>query len=202
MTGRNSSNFQLTIGNQFSMSNFLKNIRYSVVAMKRGGVQNQGFTFIELLVVVGIMIILSTTTINLLFSTLRGSTKDKVVEDVKLSGDRALAQIENSLRFASEIVDNGSGQVCQAGMTAIGYVSYGLPGNYSLSGTRIASNSNFLTSDSVQVRALDFSCKADAVGEPAYVDVTVTIGRGNAGTDKAEEVYEETFKTGVSLRKY
>lgn len=162
-----------------------------------------GFTFIELMLVATIMVILATTTINLLFSTLRGSTKDKVIQDVKLEGDRAMSQIENALRFASEVVDNGQGQICQSDMTGIGYLaSDGLAGNYSLSGTRIASNSAFLTSDSVEVRSLDFDCQTDSVGEASYVTVTAVIGRGSAATDKNEEVYEQEFKAGVSLRKY
>lgn len=162
-----------------------------------------GFTFIELMMAATIMVVLATTTINLLFSTLRGSTKDKVIQDVKLEGDRATSQIENALRFASEVVDNGQGQICQSDMTGIGYIaSDGLAGNYSLSGTRIASNSAFLTSESVEVRSLDIDCQTDAVGDASYVSVSMVIGRGNSATDKNEEVYEQEFKTGVSLRKY
>lgn len=52
--------------------------------------ENKGFTFIELLVTVGIIIVLTTVVAQILFSTIRSNTKSEVIREVKQNGDIAI----------------------------------------------------------------------------------------------------------------
>lgn len=63
-----------------------------------------GFTIVELLVVVSIMAILSVIFTNILVDTLRGRNKVKAINQVKQNGQVALGQLSNEIRNADGII--------------------------------------------------------------------------------------------------
>jgi len=175
-------------------------IRFKV----QGNRLKAGFTLIEMMVVIGVLALLSLVTVNLLLTTLVGSTKDKTVQAVKLVGDTVLVQAENMIRSSNKLIENNEKEVCVPGSM----VSLGLEdadGNQKIiseSSGRLLLNSDYLTTGDLTATGLSFQCLRSGTGMPVYVDMEFTLTKGDPVNDKPEELYQETFKTGVSLRQF
>jgi prepilin-type N-terminal cleavage/methylation domain-containing protein len=68
----------------------------------------QGFTLIEILVVIAIIGILTGITSDIFIQIIRGSNKANVVTEIKQNGDNILNQLERTIRNAEEITAVGS----------------------------------------------------------------------------------------------
>lgn len=68
--------------------------------MKKISHRNDGFTLIELIVVISIVAVIAALVTGVLFSALRGSSKTNVLADVKENGNYVLSVIGRTLRFA------------------------------------------------------------------------------------------------------
>ncbi|MFA5933333.1 MAG: type II secretion system protein [Microgenomates group bacterium] len=66
--------------------------------------KNNGFTIIELLVVVSIMVVLGVIFTNILIDALRGRNKVKAINQVKQNGQVVLDKLSNEIRDADGIV--------------------------------------------------------------------------------------------------
>lgn len=64
---------------------------------------NRGYTLVELLAVTSIVVIVSGLIIGILYSTLRGSNKSKVTNDVAQNGNFALSSISNTALLATNV---------------------------------------------------------------------------------------------------
>ena len=171
---------------------------------------SKGFTLIEMMIVITLMVMLMLTASSLFFTTLIGSSKTNVTTQVKEEGDFALSQIEFLLRNAVALRTNLSGQTCQSGMDSIAFQSYD-NGITELqkeadpsddNHEKIASNSGiYLTSSRVELTSgPTFNCSQSNDGSAPFVEVNFTLRKGTPGIDQARDIVEQTFNTGVSLR--
>jgi len=155
----------------------------------------EGFTLIELVIVAGIMIIIAIVSVNLLFSTLKGSIKAEVIKNAKQNGDYAISVMERMIRNASEVI------TCESGMSSIEITN---PNNFkttfSFSSENIASSGANLISSGYQVTSSSFDCNK-IQDKPAVVTIKFTLETGGSST-KAEEKIKIPFQTTVSLRTY
>ena len=62
-----------------------------------------GFTLVEMLVVFGVFLIISTIILGILFTVLRGSNKSDSVIMVKQNGEYAMNQMVSSMRYAKSL---------------------------------------------------------------------------------------------------
>jgi prepilin-type N-terminal cleavage/methylation domain-containing protein len=172
--------------------------------------QTRGFTLIEMMVVISLMVMLMLTAASLFFTTLIGTSKTNVTTQVKEEGDFAISQIEFLLRNAIELVPNSSGQTCQSGMESIAFKSYDNGITELLkeedpsdnNSEKIASNSGiYLTSSRVElINGPSFNCTQANDGSAPHITTSFTIRKGTPGIDQARDIVEETFTSGVSLR--
>ena len=159
----------------------------------------QGFSLLEILVVITVFSILAILTTQAVLLTLRGSKKSESLTKVRGNIDYSLAIIERNIRNAELIVE------CPSPDTSI--ISY-LDENGALTsfscasdddGGYIASASGRLTSSEVDVTSCSFVCE-DIEGDtnPA---VTVSISAQDSSLS-AMEGGDITISTKIFLRSY
>lgn len=66
--------------------------------------KNTGFTLIELIVVVGVIVLLGLIFTDILVQTLRGQNKVRILNQVKQNGQVILERLSNSIRQGGEII--------------------------------------------------------------------------------------------------
>lgn len=167
----------------------------------------KGFTLIEILVVVGILGLIAVIGTNMFFSILRGSTKTRVLAEVKQNGNYALSVMGRMIRNSKGITSS-----CTSNMQTITIKNPDREETtFDLSETRIASKSalgtGYLTSDKVRIDKTDpvnkpyrFDCVSTA-GSPEVVTIRFTLSQPGVAT-RPEEQAAVDFKTTVSLRTY
>lgn len=110
--------------------------------MKRLNVRESGFTLIEVLVVIGIFVLISTVIVSIFFVVLRGTKNSDSIILVKQNGEYAMSQMIRMIRFAKSL---DSPTVCD--------------GNVLTSITISTFDSNQTT----------FSCPVDALPTPNFI---------------------------------
>lgn len=170
-----------------------------------------GFTLVELLVVVTLSIMLMLAASAMFFMFLIGNTKTVAIQRVKSEGEFALSQMEFLLRNAVELVDNSNGDTCTQNMTDIVLVSIdnGVTTLFAEEDPtdglmKIASNSGtYMTSAAVELtNGPEFDCVQGADGVSQYVTIQFSLRRGTPGIDQPRDIVEKTFTTGVNVRSY
>lgn len=172
---------------------------------------SRGYTLLELLVVMSILVLIMLSASALFLSSTLGNTRTVRTQIVKNEGKFALTQIEFILRNAVQIIPNSQGQTCQTGMSELYVLSYDnkltrllKETDTSDSKSKIASNSGvYLTSGSVNITSgPTFDCQESSDKTTQFVTVTFTLSKGNATTDQTKEIISETFKTSASIRSF
>lgn len=164
-----------------------------------------GFTLIEIMVVISIFAIIAVVGGNLFFSILKGATKSKTMESVKQNGNYALAAMERNIRNARKIVnsdynfleiDNPDGGTT----TRFSCEDLDADNNF-----EIASNSSRLISSEVKVypdcAGVFNVIKGEAGASPDVVVISFELTQANASL-RPEEQSTVNFKTTVTLRNY
>lgn len=160
----------------------------------------QGFTLVEMLVVVGLMILVGGMAVGLFFQTLKGASKVEILKEVKQNGDYALGVMERMIRNAQSVLLNTDGQTCTSNMSKLKIENPdGNTTEFSLSGSQIALNSGKLTGSNVAAFGLTFNCNSAVT--PPVVEISFTISQTGSPT-RPEEKAQVSFKTTVSLRTY
>jgi len=159
----------------------------------------QGFSLLEILVVITVFSILAILTTQAVLLTLRGSKKSESLTKVRGNIDYSLAVIERNIRNAESIAECPNSDTSR-----ISYLDEnGALTSFSCAsdtdGGYIASASGRLTSSEVNVTSCSFVCE-DVVGDtnPA---VTISISAQDASLS-AMEGGEITISTKIFLRTY
>lgn len=159
----------------------------------------QGFSLLEILVVITVFSILAILTTQAVLLTLRGSKKSESLTKVRGNIDYSLAVIERNIRNAESIIDCSNSDT-----TIISYLDEnGAQTSFSCAsdddGGYIASASGRLTSSEVDVIECKFECE-DVAGDtnPA---VTVSISAQDANL-RGMEGGDITISTKIFLRTY
>ncbi|MFZ5366307.1 MAG: PilW family protein [Patescibacteria group bacterium] len=162
--------------------------------------RQNGFTLVEILVVVFLLGIIVIVGSNLFFSILKGASKAEIEKEVKQNGDYAMNVMERMVRNAQEILQNSDGQTCESSMNKIKIKNPdGGETEFAFTGTRIASSGAYLTSENTALFSGAFSC--DQTRTPPVVTISFTLSQ--AGTkERPEEKAQASFSTTVSLRSY
>lgn len=168
-----------------------------------------GYTMVELIVVVGIVIVILVAAVNLFYTTLIGGSKTSSAEAVKQAGQYALGQITYLVYNSRKLVPNNEALTCAPGMVSLGVQNQDLANTIfaaqTVSGnTRIASNSGiYLTPSNMTVSAgPTFSCSQASGGSPPTIEISFTLQKGVVGVDKPRDIVSIPFNTQVTLRNY
>jgi prepilin-type N-terminal cleavage/methylation domain-containing protein len=173
--------------------------------------RKNGFTLIELLIVVSLSVMLMLSSSALFLTFLLGSTKVSRSQIVKNEGEYAMSQMEFLLRNAVQVIDNGGGQICETGMTAIAFESFD-SGVTTLSSeadigdgfTKISSNSGvYLTSGDVEIiDGPTFDCSESTDKLTQYIGIRFTLRKGTPTLDQERDIITQEFISGVGIRSF
>ncbi len=180
----------------------------------KGNCTRNGFTFVEILVVVGVVSIISVVIAQSFFVTTRSNVKTEVIKDVKQSGLFATTIMEQMIRNAQSVdetcaeegtelreltITNADGQTTTFGCHEdIGVMRIAS----SSSGTR-----HYLTSSAVTLGGIDcssstlrFVCRSSSY-RPTSVTISFRLTQAGVSPDLFEQADTE-FQTSVSLRRW
>ncbi|OGV91706.1 hypothetical protein A3A66_02210 [Microgenomates group bacterium RIFCSPLOWO2_01_FULL_46_13] len=163
-----------------------------------------GYTLIEVLVVVTLTAILAVATVNLFLTSVQGGSKAARLNEVRSSGDYALAQIERLVRNADTVTCVGGSPATQLDIVknTTPPTTYTIQIDTSVTPNRIQLNAGlYLTASNIIASNLSFTCIAGTVFTPPKVGITFTLQRGETGA-RPSDVVRETFVTTTLLRTY
>lgn len=179
-----------------------------------------GYTILELIVVMALMLVIGGFIVGILNSTLRGNTKTKITSDIAQNGNYAMSimtgiitnsqafnSINTSLAFPNPVatcvgrVSNGK-QITvtgfDGGVTTFTCNDVGTSPTYTIS-----SNSASLL-DTTQVKLIPgsctFTCSQDSVYSAPRIDITFQLQNASGAT--YEKQANALFNTSISIRNY
>lgn len=169
----------------------------------------QGYTLVELVVVIGIVVVILISATALFYTTLIGGNKTSSVEAVKQAGQYTLNQMSYLIYNSRKLIPNNETLTCQAGMVSLGIQNQDLNSTIFFAQTvagnnRIASNSgSYLTPGNMTVSVgPTFNCTQGTAGSPPIIEVSFTLQKGVVGIDKPRDIVSIPFITNVTLRNY
>ncbi|HVZ66890.1 MAG TPA: prepilin-type N-terminal cleavage/methylation domain-containing protein [Patescibacteria group bacterium] len=178
--------------------------------MKKLLTNNKGYTVVELLAVVSILVIISGIISSILYSTLRGSNKVKVTTEVTQNGTYAMSIITKTINDSRNVtqVDGVDIDDCTASPSGKSITFQRLDGStttFSCSAGDIASNSaSIINTNTVQVddASCIFTCyqKADDLYALPVIGVNFKIEDKNATAEESQG--SANFENSIALRNY
>lgn len=158
-----------------------------------------GYSLMELLIVVVLLVVIAMSATSFLFTTLSGTGKASGVAVVKQNGDHAIGLIERGARFGASCVDNGPGN----DDLIVGTITFRIVNDSGINRLAMDDGGTVTYLTSSKLRASGFDCEVLASpNTPDTVSVRFTLQLGTPGTDRVSEVAQETFETRVATRQY
>lgn len=169
---------------------------------------SKGFTLIEMLAVMIVLISVGGIIFGVLFTSLRGSTRATVLTDVQDNGDYALSEMSRVIRFSQAVV---SPESCVVGPTLapVATSSVTLQNidksliTYTCSnengGTLASNGATLVDPQIVEVTACEFTCSQNSIYESPTIGISFSLNKKNA-TNLLENNAPLTFQTSVTLR--
>lgn len=160
----------------------------------------KGFTLVELLVVSGVFIIITTSVVSILYIVFRDNTKANSIMIVRHDGEQAMAQMVRIMRFAKSLDDacplpddkSVTITAADASQTVYAFTCPLNPPNFiGLNGTKLTNDA------SVVVELCSFVCTLQA-GSP-NIDISFTLSKKNL-SGLPEENTKISFHDSVTLR--
>lgn len=159
--------------------------------------KNDGFTIMEMLVVVGVLGLISVIGSNFFFSSLFGTSKSETLKEVKQNGEYSLKVMEETIKNAYGFVscDNQSITVKNKDnqRNTFRFESVSSIG-------RIASDSSYLTSEKVTVTNFLIDCEPTP-GIPPKIVISFTVSQTEQSS-RPEKKATFDFNTTVTMRNY
>jgi prepilin-type N-terminal cleavage/methylation domain-containing protein len=175
----------------------------------------KGYTLIELVVVVGILVVISSLVTGILYTTLRSTTKTTVTTNVSQNGSYALSTITNIITSSSEVLDVYNGEPgdfsdCTDSPQGSSIELQRLDGGITTlacTDDTIASKSaegsfNLLNTEAVQTTAnCSFTCKQSTVYDTPVIEINFSLIDKSTSSFKEDQASAD-FNTSVVLRNY
>jgi len=159
--------------------------------------QRRGFTLLEILVVIGLVGIVATSSTGIFIFLLKSDRKVRAILEVKQVGDSAMAAMVNKIRQADT-----EPTLC-ASPTSSNTITVFIGGastTFTCLGTGITSNGDNLTGTNLAIIGFNscFTCYADPLGSPSVIEISFTLSK----TGDVLSQSQLPFITNVSLRTY
>lgn len=169
-----------------------------------------GYTIIELLAVMSILVILLGIISGILYSTLRGSNKTRITTEVIQNGTYAIGVISNILVSSRGVTKVGGIEIndCTSVHAGPSITVKSIDGDevtFNCSGTNISSNNaSLINTNQVQIQAgsCSFSCQQKSTDSYSIPIVQVEFIIEDRNAVLFENKSSSLFKTSVSLRNY
>jgi prepilin-type N-terminal cleavage/methylation domain-containing protein len=173
---------------------------------KKKLLKNNGFTLIEVLVVMALLATVAVIISNMFFTTFRSSTKTKSLTTVKQNGDYTLSVMERLIRGSKEVMSSCP-EVPPEAPAVTNNITIGMLNgdeivfSCDLENKLIASNGANLTSNKVKLDSCSFECRSGGEFYPQIVTIDFTLSQAGE-TAGEEEQAKIDFKTTVVTRNY
>ncbi len=160
----------------------------------------KGFTIIEVLVTMSVIVVIGTIIGGILVTTLRGSTKATVVSNVKQNGDNAITEMSREIRSAAAInlmpCGNPSPVVQKITVTQIDNTQT----TFDCSGNTIKANgTSLLDTSTTQLTSCSIICSQKSSADVPIVQIQFNLQQSNSGAAE-EQTATVPFQTSVVLR--
>lgn len=177
------------------------------------GMKKNGFSLLELVLVLAILGIIVPAGFSIFMSSIRAQLKVSLLQEVKRNGDTALSVMENLIKSRTQSLQQLDGTpICNAAGTtySAGDVYFVDPEanrfRFHMSGDQIASDSSaigssFLTNAKVSVTDFTLTCEKSSSFTPPIISVGYTVSQAS-DTTRAEEQATLNYLTKVRLRTY
>jgi len=177
--------------------------------MKKNENLEKGFTLVELLVSMIILITVGTIMVSILVSSLRTGNKSQAINEVRQNGNYAITQMSKTISYA-KIFNGLSTDGTNFVTTCDGSISYkyiqitsfdNSVTSFSCGDSAILSNGSPLTNSDVSLKAnsCSFICTKTASGPP-IIDIKFTLQEGVNSLIENQSFIP--FETSVTLRNY
>ncbi len=159
-----------------------------------------GFTLIEMLVVVVVFAIIGVVSSETIILTLRGTEKADSISKVRNNLDFAVGSMERQIRGAKRVTSSCTNSSSSSitfldqDNNSITFSCVGVNSNHLPSS--IASSSASLTSSNITISSCSFTCKPGSTTSPAQVTINVT------GQDSGNQLSPVSVVTQITLRTY
>jgi len=177
--------------------------------------RQSGYTIIEMLAVVSILVVITGIITSILYSTLRQSSKVKITTDVAQNGQYATSVLRSIITDSRDItqIDGSAISDCTANPSGVSSITLKrLDGGSTViacTGNTIASNSASLINNQVpannqplKVQSCTFAC-SQLVNDPYSVPrVDISFSVSDLNTGQFETKSSATFSVSTSLRVY
>lgn len=179
--------------------------------------KQRGYTLVELLAATAIIVIVSGLIIGVLYSTLRGGNKTRVINDVAQNGNYALSVISNTALLASSVTKVGGVDITDCSTPKSGtsiefknadgsLVSFSCDIATSSIASSSANTTTYLIDNSsvkIDPATCDFTCKQTNNNPYAnpIISASFTVSQRNASSS-FENAASSTFNTSVTIRNY
>lgn len=185
----------------------MKRIRYWILDIRHWTFSQSGFTLVELLAVMIVLVTVGGIIFGVLYASLRGSNRANVLTDVQENGDYVLTEMGRVIRFAHAVEDPAS---CVLGPTPTPTtvseitirnadqttITYSCDGT---SGTIASNGASLLDTQKVELTACSFTCSQNSVYETPTIGISFSLNKRNA-TEAVDNNAPLTFQTTVTLR--
>lgn len=174
--------------------------------------ESNGYTIIELLAVISILIIISGIISGILYSTLRGSSKARITTEVTQNGNYALSLISNIIVDSTNVTHIDGVPILDCTTTPPGSGKSITLARLDGGTTTLACESNTISSNSAslintnKVQVEEDSCFfycTQTTNDPYAIPILeVTFNVRDKDTGLFESQASSTFNTSVSIRNY
>ncbi len=169
-----------------------------------------GYTIIELLAVMSILVVLAGIISGILYSTLRGSSKTRITTEVTQNGNYVISVLTNLISLSTSVTQIGGVDIqdCTASPSGTSISLKSLEGDeyiISCSGNNISSGSaSLINTNIVQIRtdSCRFYCNQKAADPYSIPIVGVELVVEDKSTGLFESKSSSFFRTSVSMRNY
>jgi type II secretory pathway pseudopilin PulG len=185
-----------------------------------------GYTLIELLAVIFVLVTVGTIIASILTSVLRDSNKSATTENVRANGDSAIAQMSRMITYAQKLEgiscdgtqfytdctsqptpDTSDCALSQSGLTHYNYLQIksfdGGITTFACANSQIASQSSTGTLDYLVDPTMDatcyFNCSQESAAAPAKIDIFLDL-KAMSSANFSESQAEIPFETSVVIR--
>lgn len=164
--------------------------------------RENGFTLVELLIVIGIFASITSLASTVLVTTFRTSSKTNIITTVKQNGDYIISNITNSIRYAKSVQ-------CVSSSTVTATAIDGLQTTYDCSTGTITSSSGAsstpiplydTSSVTLTQNSCSFTCVQSSSSSYPLVQISFSLQTTNPGTLVEQTAPSEQFSTSVTLR--